>query len=112
MIPDFQHLARLARLDPDRSIPDLSIEELERLLEFLAILDTFPAGADSCSAGETPACPLREDVPQPSLPRDIALQGAAASDGNFFVVPGVLPLKTSANTRASGPAHGSAIPDQ
>jgi aspartyl-tRNA(Asn)/glutamyl-tRNA(Gln) amidotransferase subunit C len=88
-VEDIALLARL-HLEPD---------ELERMQQELgAILDHFGALAAADTDGVAPmthAVPmdlrLRADVAEPSLPTGEALRGAPARDGDFFVVPAILP---------------------
>jgi aspartyl-tRNA(Asn)/glutamyl-tRNA(Gln) amidotransferase subunit C len=89
---EVEEIALLARLH-------LESEELERMrVELGAILDHFTALAAIDTADVAPmthAVPLdlrlRPDAPEPSLPSEVALRGAPAKDGEFFVVPAILP---------------------
>lgn len=91
-VEDIALLARL-HLEPD---------ELERMQgELGAILEHFDvlSGVDTTDvAPMTHAVPmdlpLRPDVVEPSLPADVALQGAPRREGDLIVVPAILPGST------------------
>jgi aspartyl-tRNA(Asn)/glutamyl-tRNA(Gln) amidotransferase subunit C len=81
------HVARLARLG-------LSEEEVERMArELSVVLDHVERISELDLEGVPPtthvidvAGALRDDEPQPSLPRDVALdQAPAVQDGGFLV---------------------------
>jgi aspartyl-tRNA(Asn)/glutamyl-tRNA(Gln) amidotransferase subunit C len=82
------HVARLARLA-------LSDEEVERMArELSAVLDHIERISELDLEGVPPtshvidvAGALREDEPQPSLPRDVALDRAPAVQDGGFLVP-------------------------
>ena len=82
------HVARLARLE-------LSEEEVARMTgELSAILDHIEKISELDLDGVPPTShvvdvpnALREDVPRPSLPREVALASAPAVDDDGFSVP-------------------------
>ena len=82
------HVAKLARLA-------LTEEELERLGDQLgAILDAVSKVSELDLSGVPPTSHpldlvnvLAEDVPRPSLPRDVALSNAPQTDDGAFRVP-------------------------
>jgi aspartyl-tRNA(Asn)/glutamyl-tRNA(Gln) amidotransferase subunit C len=82
------HVARLARLQ-------LSEDEVTRMTgELSAILDHIEKISELDLDGVPPTThvvdvpsALREDVPRPSLPRDVALANAPAVDDDGFSVP-------------------------
>jgi len=89
---EVEDIAMLARLH-------LEADEIQRLQNELgAILDHFTAIAAIETEGVpamTHAVPmdlrLREDVAAPSLDTSDALKAAPARDGEFFVVPSIIP---------------------
>jgi aspartyl-tRNA(Asn)/glutamyl-tRNA(Gln) amidotransferase subunit C len=89
---EVEQIALLARLH-------LEPDELERMrVELGAILDHFTAIAIADTnnvPAMTHAVPmdlrLRADLPGPSLPVEVAVAGAPARDGDFFVVPAIIP---------------------
>jgi aspartyl-tRNA(Asn)/glutamyl-tRNA(Gln) amidotransferase subunit C len=88
---EVEEIALLARLH-------LESEEIERMrVELGAILDHFTALAavDTDVPPMTHAVPLelrlRPDVVEPSLPAEDAVRAAPAKEGQFFVVPAILP---------------------
>jgi aspartyl-tRNA(Asn)/glutamyl-tRNA(Gln) amidotransferase subunit C len=82
------HVARLARLE-------LSEDEVTRMTgELSAILDHIEKISELDLDGVPPTShvidvpnALREDVPRPSLPREVALASAPAVDDDGFSVP-------------------------
>ena len=82
------HVARLARLA-------LSEEEVERMArELSAVLDHIERVSELDLEGVPPTShvidvsgALRADEPQPSLPRDLALDQAPAVEDGGFLVP-------------------------
>jgi aspartyl-tRNA(Asn)/glutamyl-tRNA(Gln) amidotransferase subunit C len=87
------HIAKLARLE-------LSEEELGRLGQDLTRISAYVdqlAEVRESATDIAPALPLipnavalREDVVQPSLPRDVVLSGAPDADDGYFKVPKVI----------------------
>ncbi len=86
-----EHIARLARLN-------LTPEEIERYTtELTVILDHIDQlksvnteGVEPQNQFITAQNVFREDVAEPSLPRDKALANAPQQDGEFFLVPKVI----------------------
>jgi aspartyl-tRNA(Asn)/glutamyl-tRNA(Gln) amidotransferase subunit C len=71
------YVAELQELDTTGVVPLTHVSEL------------FPA-EPSATASERAESHLRADVPRPSLPRDLVMRGAPATDGTFFKVPKVI----------------------
>lgn len=97
---DVEHVAALASLaltpeEMDRLARDLGsilgyVAELQSLdttgiAPLTHVSELFPAGL-----GTPLADTLRADEPRPSLPRELIMQGAPATDGTFFKVPKVI----------------------
>lgn len=88
-----RHVARLARLA-------LSSDEEERLsaqlghvldyIERLQAVDVSSVEPLSFAGDAAAGLPLREDVPQESLPRQIVLAQAPQEDGQAFLVPRIV----------------------
>ena len=88
-----RHVARLARLA-------LSAEEEERLaaqlghvleyIERLSAVDVSGIEPLSFAGDAADGLPLREDRPQPSLPREKVLEQAPQADGKAFLVPRII----------------------
>ncbi len=86
-----EHIARLARLN-------LTPEEIERYTtELTVILDHIDQlksvetdGVEPQNQFITAENVFREDIAEPSLPRDKALANAPQQDGEFFLVPKVI----------------------
>lgn len=86
-----EHLARLARieLDPEEG-PEVA-REVEVLLGYLARLRAVDVeGEAEWTPPLPPEAPLRADVAEPSLARDVALGLAPEASDGFFKVPRVL----------------------
>ncbi len=97
---DVEHVAALAALA-------LTLDELHRLgkdlgsiLDYVAELQGLDTDGvlpltqvselfSSSSAGDEPSL-LRPDEPRPSLPRELVMGRAPATDGTFFKVPKVI----------------------
>ncbi len=82
------HVARLARLELTEDEVERMAGELSGILEHIdAIsaldLDGVPATSHVVDVPDA----LREDVPRPSLPRDVALAQAPDAGGDGFRVP-------------------------
>ncbi len=85
-------LAQLARLELSAEELQRFAPELERILTAFEVLARHAPGAPVVPA-TTLALPqpavsrTREDVPVPSLERDVLLASASTSEDGFFVVP-------------------------
>ncbi|MBA2700701.1 MAG: Asp-tRNA(Asn)/Glu-tRNA(Gln) amidotransferase subunit GatC [Chloroflexi bacterium] len=88
---EVEHVAHLARL----GLSDAELEELEgqlnHILDQYAILASVPTDhiAPTAQTIELENI-LREDVVRPSLPASAVLSNAAATEGEFIVVPAIL----------------------
>jgi aspartyl-tRNA(Asn)/glutamyl-tRNA(Gln) amidotransferase subunit C len=88
---EVQHVAKLAHLS-------LSEEETHAMRAQLdSILDSMATLAKLATEGVPPTqhaiemlCPLRADVPRPSLRREEALRAAARTEAGAFAVPKVM----------------------
>jgi aspartyl-tRNA(Asn)/glutamyl-tRNA(Gln) amidotransferase subunit C len=86
-----QKLALLSRLHiADEEIPVLK-GKLEHIIDHMAELSALDlSDVPPMMHPDSGERPLREDVPQPSLPRDIALANAPKSVEGFFAIPKVI----------------------
>jgi len=88
---DVEHVAHLARLGlTDAQLARLELE-LNHILDQYAILaglptDDIPPTAETIELENI----LRDDVVRPSLPVAAVLANAAATNGDFIVVPAIL----------------------
>ncbi len=85
------HLARLARLalEPD----ELAAigRDLSRIILYVAQLEAVDVRDVPPLVHPLPfEAPRRADLPEPALPRDVALAGAPEHDHQAFIVPRVL----------------------
>ena len=88
-----RHVARLARLALSPEEEERYAAQLGHVLEYIERLSAVDvSGVEPLSfAGDVGAdLPLRDDVPQPSLPREKVLRQAPQQDGQAFVVPRIL----------------------
>lgn len=88
---DIEHVAKLARLA-------LTPDEIERfgaqlgtLLEHVSALEKLPTGDVPATAQVLPSRNVaRTDTPEPSLSREVVLNGAPRAEGAYFRVPRIL----------------------
>lgn len=86
-----EHVARLARLALSDEERERFAEQLGRILEHAALLDTLPLEGVPPTSHVMPITNvLRDDAVMPSLSREEVLAEAPAHDGGFFRVPRVL----------------------
>jgi aspartyl-tRNA(Asn)/glutamyl-tRNA(Gln) amidotransferase subunit C len=89
---DLLQLARLARLHLEPAELDALSDEMAAVLEHFAALATIDTSDVPAMTHAVPMdLRLRDDEPQPSLAVEDALRSAPARDGDFFVVPAILP---------------------
>lgn len=89
--PDLVHLGRLARLaiPPDERVA--LARDLRKILDYVAELEAVDVTGVPPMVHPLPfEAPLREDVPGPPLPREVALAASPEHDSVAFVVPRVL----------------------
>ncbi len=86
-----QKLALLSRLHvSDEEIPVLK-GKLEHIIDHMAELSALDlADVPPMMHPDSGERPLREDVPVPSLPREVALANAPKSTEGFFAIPKVI----------------------
>lgn len=100
---DVNYVADLANLELTDQERQRLARDLDSILTYIARLNELETAnvppmtqvfSGSSVAGkenaEGPAPPWREDVPQPCLPHQEALQNAPARDKDFFKVPKVI----------------------
>lgn len=84
-----KRIAQLAHLEFDDAGLERMAAEMTAILEYIDQLreaDVQPAGTEAAGI----ATPLREDVVQPSIPRDAAEKNAPQWRDGHFVVPKVI----------------------
>jgi len=84
---DVDHVAALARLGIDDDAKTRLVDELEKILEHISILQKVDtsAVAETAQVGELVNV-MRDDVAEPSIGAAAALRNAPRSDGEHFVV--------------------------
>jgi aspartyl-tRNA(Asn)/glutamyl-tRNA(Gln) amidotransferase subunit C len=82
------HVARLARLELSEDEVTRMTGELSAILDHIEKISALDLDGvpPTTHVVEVPSA-LREDVPRPSLPRDVALASAPAVDDDGFSVP-------------------------
>ncbi len=88
---EVQHVAKLARLEIDPAAVDKLANQLATILDYvdkLGEVDTVDVPPTSHAIALTNA--FREDVVQPHLPQDQALENAPSREEGSFVVPKVI----------------------
>ena len=90
-LEDTRHVAKLARLALDESKLQKFTSQLENILKYvdkISQLDT--RGVEPMAHALPLHNVLREDVVEPSLTNEQALQNAPETDGPFFKVPKII----------------------
>ena len=82
------HLARLKFSDDECTRLSRQLGDILTYVELLNEVDTTDVEPMAHAIEMTNV--LREDVPQPSLPREQALANAPQTDGRYFLVPAIL----------------------
>ena len=88
---DVAYLARLARIQLTADEEALFTEQLERVLEHIAKINTLDlSGIEPTAHAITVFDVVREDVVGESLPKQVVLEEAPHAANGLFVVPKVL----------------------
>jgi aspartyl-tRNA(Asn)/glutamyl-tRNA(Gln) amidotransferase subunit C len=86
-----RHVAKLARLALPPEQLEVFTEQLGGILNYVEQLKQADvAGVEPLAHAVRLTNVLREDVPTPALPTELALQNAPDTDGPFFKVPQVI----------------------
>lgn len=90
--PDLvRKVAHLARLKVSAAESERLSRELGDILTYVELLDEVDTeGIEPMAHAIELTNVLRDDVPQPSLPREQALANAPSTDGKYFLVPAIL----------------------
>jgi aspartyl-tRNA(Asn)/glutamyl-tRNA(Gln) amidotransferase subunit C len=89
--PQVEHIARLARLNLTSEEIERYTTELTVILEYIDQLKSVNTeGVEPQNQFITAENVFREDVAEPSLPREKALANAPQQDGECFLVPKVI----------------------
>lgn len=90
-LAEVRHVAGLARLALEQDEVETMRAELDSILDSMASLDRLDvSGVQPTYHAVEMICPLREDVPRPSLHREEVLRAAARSEAGAFAVPKVM----------------------
>ena len=88
---DIERTAILARLSLDEEEVRAMTRDLGRILEHADQLQQLDTTGIEPTAHAIPLdTPMREDVPEPAMDPELALQNAPRREGSAFVVPKVL----------------------
>jgi len=88
---DVPYVAKLARLALSPAEIQRFGAQLGALLEHVAALQQLPIEDVAATAQVIPSVNvLRDDVAQPSLPREVVLEAAPQRQGSYFRVPQIL----------------------
>jgi aspartyl-tRNA(Asn)/glutamyl-tRNA(Gln) amidotransferase subunit C len=87
---EVEHIARLARLELTGEQQELYREQLSAILDYIARLGTLDTtGVPPTSGASLDRMPLRPDASRPSLPTDVLLSNAPATEDDQFKIPPV-----------------------
>lgn len=85
------HVAKLARLEVTEAEATRLAAELSKITGYIESLGKVDvSGVQATVQPVSAGGQWREDAVAPSLPREVATQGAAESEQNFFKVPPVI----------------------
>jgi aspartyl-tRNA(Asn)/glutamyl-tRNA(Gln) amidotransferase subunit C len=88
---DVAYVAKLARLELTPGEVERFGAQLGALLEHVKTLEALPTAGVAATAQVIPSTSvMRDDVPRPSLPRELVLEGAPQREGSYFRVPSIL----------------------
>ncbi|MCS6981153.1 MAG: Asp-tRNA(Asn)/Glu-tRNA(Gln) amidotransferase subunit GatC [Flavobacteriales bacterium] len=86
-----RHLARLARLEVTPAEERQLLQDMERIIGFVAkIKELNLEGSEPLIHPVPSSSGPRQDTPEPPLPRDAVLNNAPRADSDYFRVPKVL----------------------
>jgi aspartyl/glutamyl-tRNA(Asn/Gln) amidotransferase C subunit len=100
-------IARLARLDPECCASDVFVDELNRILDFVSILDSLESPGGVPSPSVVVPCPFREDLPEVSSEAHEDLTGAASDAPRWIRVPKIITRNNPRPSDASGEGDAS-----
>ena len=85
------HIALLARLDLSKQEKDMFSRQLGSIIQYIEKLNELDTASVEPTAHVLPLHNVfREDVVQPSLPREMALQNAPEKNEQFYRVPKII----------------------
>jgi aspartyl-tRNA(Asn)/glutamyl-tRNA(Gln) amidotransferase subunit C len=85
------HISLLARLELSKEEMDLFSRQLGSIIEYIKKLNELDTSGVEPTAHVLPLHNVfREDVVQPSLPREMALQNAPERNEQFYRVPKII----------------------
>jgi len=85
------HIALLARLELSEQEKDLFSRQLGSIIQYIEKLNELDTASVEPTAHVLPLHNVfREDIVQPSLPREMALQNAPEKNDQFYRVPKII----------------------
>lgn len=88
---DVAYVAKLARLALEPAEIERFGAQLGALLEYVKALEALPVADVAATAQVIPSANvMRDDVAEPSLPRDAVLAAAPQREGAYFRVPRII----------------------
>jgi len=88
---DVEYVAGLAQLDLDDAAKERLVRELGDILTYIEKLNELDtSNVEPMMHAMQLTNVFREDVVEPSLPREEALKNAPNADGEYFLVPQIL----------------------
>jgi len=88
---DVEYVAALAQLKLDDAAADRLVGELGEILAYMDLLNELDTeGVEPMMHALEVVNVYRDDVTEPSIPREAALQNAPRTDGAYFLVPRIL----------------------
>ncbi|MFY9781297.1 MAG: Asp-tRNA(Asn)/Glu-tRNA(Gln) amidotransferase subunit GatC, partial [Candidatus Baltobacteraceae bacterium] len=88
---DVAYVAKLARLALEPAEIERFGAQLGALLEYVKALEALPVADVAATAQVIPSTNvMRDDVAEPSLPRDAVLAAAPQREGAYFRVPRII----------------------
>lgn len=86
-----EHVAKLARLQLNDAELDRYEKQLGAILDYIGKLEKLDvSGLEPLVHAVETGNVFREDIPQPGITRDAALQNAPEKSGDFFIVPKII----------------------
>ncbi len=93
-VKDVEYVAELAHLTLDTATKERLAAELGDILEYMDKLNELDtSGVEPMMHALTMTNVFREDMVNPSIPREKALLNAPKTDGEYFLVPRILDME-------------------
>ncbi len=88
---DVEYVASLAQLELDEAAKERLVQEMGEILAYMDKLNELDTtNVEPMMHAMEMTNVFREDVLEPSIPHEAALQNAPVHDGQYFIVPRIL----------------------